>query len=59
MLTTQPDELTFAAELRQLRFETEALRIAAARRMGRNAAWMHPDAREPDDYEPEEDDNDD
>lgn len=56
MITTQPDDLTFAAELRQLLFEIEVQKIAAARRMWRNAAWMHPDAREPDDYEPEEDD---
>ena len=51
MMTTQPDDLTYAAEVRQLRFESEATRLALSRRIGKSSPMQHPEAREPDDYE--------
>lgn len=56
MMTTQPDDETYAAEVRQLRFESEATRIALSRRIGKSSPMQHPEAREPDDDEPQEHD---
>ena len=48
MYLTQPDDLTYAVETRQLRFEADATRLALSRRIGKSGPMQHPDLREPD-----------
>lgn len=54
MMLSQPGDLTYAAEVRELRHQSDAAKLAHSRRMARNSPSVHPDAREPDD-EPTED----
>lgn len=49
MHLTQPDDLTFAAEARQLRHESDAMRLAMSRRASRYSPMQHPEWREPSD----------
>lgn len=53
MMLSQPDDLTYAAEVRELASQVAAEKLAHSRRVAHNSPFIHPDAREPDD-EPEE-----
>lgn len=55
MPQTQPDDLTYAAEVVELRSQVAAAKLAHKLRMARNRFSTHPDLREPDydDYEPD------
>ncbi len=49
MHLTQPDDLIYAAEARQLRQESDAMRLAMSRRASRYSPMQHPEWREPSD----------